>query len=104
VRNLGKEEELLSWDFEVLNGIFLSDLSKFGMVRLVSEWAFGFYDFCLISRRGPRVRVQLQYSVFLVEFIPLAYIDCIVLLVARFRTFGDRFERQRHFGVEICSV
>ena len=40
-------------DFGGLNGHLMSDFDEFGMGRLVSEWDFGFCDFCQISRRGP---------------------------------------------------
>lgn len=45
-----------------------------------------------------------ELVVFLVEFIPLAYIDGIVLIVNRFGAFGafgGRVERKEHHGVEI---
>jgi len=31
----------------------MSDFGKFGMVRLVVEWASGFFDFYWIPIRGP---------------------------------------------------
>jgi len=41
--------------------------------------------------------------VFLVEFIPLANIDGIVLVVNRFRAIGGRVEGQEHRRVEVSG-
>ena len=42
-----------------------------------------------------------NFVAFLVEFIPLARIDGIVLIVNRFGAFGGQVQRQEHCGVEI---
>ena len=61
----------------------------------------GFRDVGLRGGFEPVSGFGLIFVVFLVEFIPLARIDGIVLIVNRFGAFGGRVQRQEHCGVEI---
>jgi len=46
-----------------LKADLMSELDNFGMVGLISEWVFGIYEFCRVSRYGPGLTFQFSLKI-----------------------------------------